>query len=282
MRNLISTTETATKMLEPLCILIYSRSIHGEPGGALRDFLAAHIPGSLYLDLDDELADRSDPKRGRHPLPTPEQFAEVLSRHGIGREHTIIVYDDSNGSQAARLWWMLRWIGCERVALLDGGLLQWQFENRPVESGLGRVLPPPQAAFAATCDSSMVATLEEVEQVAKCDTLLIDVRSAERFRGEAEHIDKRAGHIPDALNIPYSGNLEGMPLHFRAATELEAHYRSAGIVIGTPVICYCGSGVTACHTLLALELAGIARAKLFPGSWSEWIERYPQAVSGER
>lgn len=273
--NILTTTDELAAMLaDKNCLAVYSRSIHGDPGGARRDYLAAHIPGSLYIDLDDELADRSDLTRGRHPLPTCEQFAQVLVKHGIGREHTVVVYDDSNGSQAARLWWMLRWIGSERVSLLDGGLLKWQSENRPVESGLGQKLSPPAEPFSAHCNDGIVASITQVENVIHAGTKLLDARSPERFSGEHEHIDKRAGHIPGAINLPFSGNMNGVPPVFRSASELRARFDELGIKAGDDVIAYCGSGVTACHTLMALELAGIHGAKLYPGSWSEWIERH--------
>lgn len=273
-KPLISTEALQGVLYDERVIVVYSRSIHGNLGGAYTDFLKAHIPRSIFMDVDTELADRSDPRRGRHPLPTPEAFIGALSARGIGPEHWVVVYDDSNGSQAARLWWMLRWIQHEAVSLLDGGLLKWQAEQRDVESGSERKLPPPRTTFAVATNDSMIATIAEVERAEFGGSILLDARSAERFAGNNETIDWRAGHIPGALSSPFAVNLHGMPPTYKSAGELQQRFAAAGITQSKNIICYCGSGVTACHTLLALELAGIAGAKLYPGSWSEWIETH--------
>lgn len=240
-------------------------------------FLEAHIPGAVYVDVDTDLAApvRPDRRGGRHPLPAPEAFADSMSRAGIGNQTAVVVYDDSSGSIAARLWWMLRALD-RPAAVLDGGLSAW---SGPVATGEAE--PPARATFTpkpwpadAVVDA---ATVDRGRSLP--DIVLVDVRAAGRYRGETEPIDPVAGHIPGAVNVPWTEVVDPVTKRFLAPDELRARYREAGIGTGAQTIAQCGSGVVACHALLAFELAGIAPAKLYVGSWSDWISNPVRPVA---
>jgi thiosulfate/3-mercaptopyruvate sulfurtransferase len=274
MNPIVSTSWLADHLHDPNLIVADIRHVATEPGAGFRFYLAGHIPGAVFLDVDSDLADRSDLTKGRHPLPDPRVFVRNLSRVGIGKGMRVVAYDDKAGSNAARLWWMLRWIGVSDVAVLDGGIPKWISEQRPLESGesppRGQVTP-----FDPTVNTRMVVSKGEVLMYAQIG-LLLDARSPERFRGEIEPIDVRAGHIPGAVNAPWEQNITGGedPV-LLSPTELREHYRNLGVSPDRKVACYCGSGVTACHDILALEIAGFPGARLYPGSWSEWIVDSP-------
>jgi len=239
-------------------------------------YLEAHIPGAVYVDVDTDLAApvRDDRAGGRHHLPAPEAFAEAMSRAGIGDETPVVVYDDARGSTSARLWWMLHVLG-HPVAMLDGGLQAW---SGPLETGEG----PPRVTSAASATFTprpwprdTIVDAEDVERL-RTDpgTVIVDVRAAERYRGEIEPIDPVAGHIPGARSVPWTDVVDAATGRFRPADELRARYAGAGLRPGDDqhrAIAQCGSGVTACHALIAFELAGIRGARLYPGSWSDWI-----------
>jgi thiosulfate/3-mercaptopyruvate sulfurtransferase len=218
---------------------------------------------------------------GRHPLPSPDEAARRFGRLGIGPGVQVVAYDDQGGSlSAVRLWWMLRWLGHDAAAVLDGGWQKWIEEDRPVSGG--EETRPPQS-FTPQVRPGMWVTTAEVEQLRRDPAYrLIDVRAPERYRGEVEPIDPVAGHIPGAVNAPYSQNLSESG-GFRQQEELKEYYQS--LVGHTPaerVVFYCGSGVTSIHSLLAMELAGLGQAKLYPGSWSEWIaDRRRPVATGE-
>ena len=224
---------------------------------------AGHIPGAVFVDLDTVLSEpHTDDSHGRHPLPSPERFADGLGQLGIGDEDTVIAYDDAGGVIAARLVWLLRAIGHE-AALLDGGIASWPHQN------LDRAHPrprPPQAFTPVPWPPHLLATIDEV---ASTDQIRIDARDAARFAGGPDPVDPRSGHIPGAKNIPTREHLDAAG-RIAAPQQLRETFARAGIEPGTPVISYCGSGVTACHNLLALERAGLGPARLYPGSWSEW------------
>lgn len=231
----------------------------GEPERGRAAYLEGHIPGAIFVDLDRDLSATEGP--GRHPLPAPRTFAERVGELGIGPEHTVVAYDDRGGAVAARLWWMLGALGHGRVFVLDGGLDAW--------TNAGGATATDVAAYRATrYPTDLVAwpgvldRLHVEREIGR--RTLIDARAPERFRGESEPIDAAAGHIPGAVNIPYEGNL-GPDGRMRSPTELRARYAGAD----RPIV-YCGSGVTACHDILAMELAGLGRATLYPGSWSDW------------
>lgn len=234
-----------------------------DPSGGRARYLQGHIPGAVFVDLERDLTATDGP--GRHPLPSPSDFATTLGRLGVGPHSDVVVYDDAGGSVAARMWWMLEALAHRGTArVLDGGWQAW--EEAGYEASTEEVVPAPvryptpPGAYRGTIDRRAVAS--------RHGYLLIDARAPERYRGETEPVDPRAGHIPGAVNAPWEGNLtpEG---HFRESTELRRRYEALG-ADRRPVIVSCGSGVTSCHVALALELAGLPRPLLYPGSFSEW------------
>ena len=234
---------------------------------------AGHVPGAVFVDLDAVLAGDPSTGEGRHPLPDPGEFAGHLGRLGIGPADTVVAYDDAGGAVAARLWWMLRATGQPDVAVLDGGLAAW---TGPLETGPGTARPvvaraPVPWPRAAIADADEVAAISE----GRSGGVLLDARAAERYRGEVEPIDARAGHIPGARNVPVAGNLDPATGRFLDAAALRERYAEDG----AGVVAYCGSGVNACHTLLALEVAGLPGGRLFPGSWSAWSARGDRPVA---
>jgi thiosulfate/3-mercaptopyruvate sulfurtransferase len=236
---------------------------------ARRDYTAAHIPGAVFADMETDLADLSVPGRGRHPLPSAAAFSATLSRWGLAKDTDVIVYDDASGAMAARLWWMLRLAGHERVAVLDGGWAAWKAAGLPQTAD---VPSPPATDYAVRFDEHAIATSDGVAaMLARGDGALLDARAANRFRGENETIDPVAGHVPGARSRPFSDNLQPN-LTFKQPYELRAELER--ILAGTPpsrTVLMCGSGVTACHDLLAMEHAGLRGARVYAGSWSEWI-----------
>jgi thiosulfate/3-mercaptopyruvate sulfurtransferase len=240
-----------------------------DPSRRGRDaYAAGHVPGAVFLDVDVDLSapggGRGRPD-GRHPWPAADQVARVMGAAGIGRGTTVVAYDDQAGATAARLWYLLRAYGHDEVAVLDGGLAKWMAEGRPIETAEPAFAP---AVFVPRVRPGWVVTKEEVAGRPR-EAVLLDARAGERYRGETEPVDPRAGHIPGALSAPFAGNLgPGAVPVFRPAAELRERYAALGAA-GTEPIVYCGSGVTACHDLLALHVAGL-RGRLYPGSWSEW------------
>lgn len=231
-----------------------------EPDRGRQEYLAGHIPTALYFSLDDDLTGATGP--GRHPLPDATVFAATVGRAGIGKEHTVVVYDDQGGGIAARLWWMLRSLGHERAYVLDGGWRAWTAEPRSVTTEVP-VWDP--VAFTTSGDWSGVITRDEIAD--NQQLLLIDARAAERYRGEHEPIDPVPGHIPGAFNIPYAGNVDATGHHLDPDALRERFAVAAG---KAGVVNYCGSGVTACSNILALTIAGVPDPLLYPGSWSDW------------
>jgi thiosulfate/3-mercaptopyruvate sulfurtransferase len=230
-------------------------------------FLAGHVPGSVYIDLGADLAAPARPEAGRHPLPDPADFAAALGAAGIGDGTTVLALDDTDGSQASRLVWMLRALGVE-AALLDGGLGAWTADGG--ELSTEEPVPSPATFTPRAWGSAVTASADEVEALAGGEgTVVIDARAPERYRGDSEPIDARAGHVPGAVNVPFSGNV-GPDGRFLDPQALRERFAAAGVGNGDEIIVYCGSGVTATHDLLALERAGFTGARLFPGSWSQW------------
>ena len=276
---LVSTHDLATHLDDPDWIIFDCRFLLSQPDEKEKYYLKAHIPGAVYAHLDRDFSAPIIPgQTGRHPLPTPEEAARRFGVMGIGPGMQVVAYDDQGGSLAAvRLWWMLRWLGHEAVAVLDGGWQAWLEEDLPVRGGVET--RPPQTLIARP-RSGLYVTSDEVEQLRRDPGYrLVDVRAGERYRGEVEPIDPVAGHIPGALNAPYTNNLneEGK---FRLPSELRENY--AALLGDTPtgrVIFYCGSGVTSIHSILALQLAGLGEARLYAGSWSEWIASRQRPVA---
>jgi thiosulfate/3-mercaptopyruvate sulfurtransferase len=224
-----------------------------------------HIPGAAYLDVDDDLA--SPPGAGgRHPLPDTEPFLAAVRGAGISRGSLVVVYDDGPGTAAARLWWLLRDYGHDGVLVLDGGLAVWVAAGRPVST---EPVHPEPGDWDGTPGRLPVIEADTMPELVR-DGVLIDARAAERFRGEREPIDPVAGHVPGAVNAPLTGNTDELG-RFLPDEVLRKRFESVGVRDGVPVAAYCGSGVTATQTLLALRLAGFDDAALYPGSWSGWI-----------
>ncbi len=268
--TLISTADLAANLTAPHWVIVDCRFSLADPEQGRRGYEEAHLPGAVYAHLDHDLSGPIIPgQTSRHPLPDAAVFTQTVSNWGIGHDSQVVVYDAGNGSIAARLWWMLRWLGHAAVAVLDGGWARWQAEARPVRRGLES--KPPQH-FAARLRPELLLTTAEVEQI-RLDPAyrLLDARSADRFRGENETLDPVAGHIPGALSCPFAENLDAAQ-GFLDAEALKA--RLAAVLGDTPAertVFYCGSGVTAAHNVLAMLHAGLGEAKLYPGSWSEWI-----------
>ena len=241
-----------------------------------------HIPHALYAHLDRDLSGPRTAGSGRHPLPDPGTLAATFSRFGIDAGVQVVAYDQGPGTYAARAWWLLRWLGHARVAVLDGGFAAWERARLPVSSAPAarlprRFEPRPSPAWVVTTES--IAAALAAGALARGEPLLIDARAADRFAGENETLDPVAGHIPGAHNHPYAGNLDARG-HFLPREDLRRAWTAT--LRGRPptaVVAMCGSGVTACHNLLALEVAGLSGAKLYPGSWSEWIRDPARALT---
>ena len=245
-------------------VLVDTRLALTGPTGRGR-YDAGHLPGASYLDLDDDLAAPPGPG-GRHPLPARDHLVTAVRRAGIARGSTVVVYDEGPGTSASRLWWLLRDHGHDDVLVLDGGLAAWTAVGRPVST---EPVAPDPGDWVGEPGHLPVVDADGVGTVAR-DGVLIDVRAAERFRGEHEPIDPVAGHVPGAVNAPLAGNTDETG-RFRSDADLRKRFADLGVADGGPVAAYCGSGVTATQTLLALRLAGFDDAALYPGSWSGWI-----------
>ena len=231
-----------------------------KPELGAEQYRQAHIPGALFAHMEHDLSGPKTGKNGRHPLPEFQQFVAWVGSKGLKPSDQVVCYDAANGSAAARLWWMLRWIGHKSVAVLDGGMAKWLKEGRPVDAATPQFKP---AVYPAAKPSGTV----KAEEVLK-GALLVDARAPARWRGEQEPIDPVAGRIPGALNrfIMENVNADGT---FKPASQLKAELQK--ILQDRDSVHYCGSGVAACHNLLAMEIAGLAGGKLYAGSWSEWI-----------
>ncbi len=263
MGPLIDVASLAERIDDPTLRIADTRWYLGEPERGRAAYAAGHLPGAAYLDLDNDLSAPDGP--GRHPLPDPVAFARRLGALGIGDGNDVVVYDDRGGVIGARLWWMLRELGHERVAVLDGGLPAWTAAGLSLTA---EVPAWPPASFTGTGAWGRAVDRSEVA-AALGRVLLLDARSPERFRGEEEPIDPVAGHIPTARSAPATDNLDA-DHRLLAPEALAARYRALGVIDPARVVAYCGSGVTACHDLLALEVAGLTGAVLYPGSWSDW------------
>lgn len=231
-------------------------------------YAASHIPGAIFLHLDRDLSGAMTGRNGRHPLPEPVRLMSRLGEVGISNDTQVVVYDDAQGMIAARLWWLLRWLGHTRVAFLDGGFPLWQSEGRPTTADQ---CPRPPSVFRGAPDSRMMVDADYLlARLASPELCLIDARGPDRFRGENETIDPVGGHIPGARNRFFKDNLEADG-RFKPAARLRDEYLAL-MAGATPaqVVASCGSGVSACLDLLAMEIAGLHGARLYPGSWSEW------------
>ncbi len=269
-QTILSAAELNKNLDNPDWAIMDCRFDFDKPELGYQEYLTGHIPGSLYINLDRDLSSKIIPgKTGRHPLPDKKVLADRLSSWGIDSSTQVVVHDNKNGALAARLWWMLRWLGHENVAVLDGGWPAWDIEKYPVETG---EFTRETRVFSPAEHPQYIVDVNVIEEIRlDPDYLLVDSRAAERYWGINETIDPVAGHIPGAVTAPYAGNLDDQGFFLKAELLKE---RFENLLVGIPaeqVIFYCGSGVTACHNIVAMVEAGYEMPKLYPGSWSEWI-----------
>jgi thiosulfate/3-mercaptopyruvate sulfurtransferase len=238
------------------------------PDWGREQYLAAHVPGSVYAHLNDDLSAPPTGSSGRHPLPSADALASTFGRLGIDRSHQVVVYDQDAGMYASRCWWLLRYLGHDAVALLDGGWAKWLREGRPVRAG---VEPRPPAAFTPQVQTHMLLRVDDVAaRLGDTSMLLVDARAPERFEGRSEPLDRVAGHIPGAAHHFFKWNVGPDGTMLPQESLRDAWVDLTGGRPPDEVVMYCGSGVTACHNLLAMEHAGLPGARLYAGSWSEW------------
>jgi thiosulfate/3-mercaptopyruvate sulfurtransferase len=275
--TLISAAELLPHLEKPDWLVVDCRFDLARPAAGEEAYRLGHIPGAVYAHLDRDLSSATTPTSGRHPLPAPERFAATLSRWGVTSDTQIVAYDADTGAYAARLGWMLRWVGHAKVAVLDGGFKAWDSVGLPTSADVPARAP---SHFVARPDRSAWLDAAQVAQrVRQRDWRLLDARAPERFAGEIEPIDAVAGHVPGARNHPFATSL-GPDGRLLPAAQLRERFAISqdGVTDGN-TIAMCGSGVTACHLLLALEVAGKPGAKLYAGSWSEWIRDAARGVA---
>jgi thiosulfate/3-mercaptopyruvate sulfurtransferase len=264
---LISTAELASQLSDPNLLIVDSRHDLMNASFGRDAYASTHIPGAIFVSIDDDLSAEKTGTNGRHPLPSPEVFAKTLGDKGISNACRVVIYDQGSSMFVGRLWWMLKWLGHDDVYALDGGFAQWEKEGRTVEN---RSNARAATSFVAAPRESMRLLAHEVfDAISDAHRRILDARAPERYRGETEPIDPVAGHIPGALNRPFSNNLRDGK--FKPADELRAEFQT--LLAGrTPdaIIHQCGSGVSAISNMIAMEHAGLVGSKLYAGSWSEW------------
>jgi len=267
-RTLIDAEELGGRLDDPRLRLFDCRFDLARPDAGRSRYLDEHIPGARYADLNRDLSAPPDGRSGRHPLPDPRVFERRLRSWGVNGDSIVVAYDDGNGMFAARLWWMLRWLGHEDVTVLDGGMRRWLELDLPLSDAEPRVT---EGNFVARPGRAGVVDADEVQALSQDVTWrILDARSPERYRGEVEPIDAVAGHVPGARNHPFALSVDDRA-RFRPPEELRTSLAaSLGDLPAGRAVVMCGSGVTACHLILAMEHAGLHGARLYPGSWSEW------------
>lgn len=268
--TIISTDELLAQLTNPSWVIIDCRYSLAEPDRGRQAYEKAHIPGAIYAHLDQDLSDPHIPgQTGRHPLPEVASLSDRLGRWGVGPGVQVALYDDAGGAIAARLWWMLRWLGHDAVAVLDGGWPRWLSEEHPTHIGSES---HQSRRFSPAPRSHMMVSAQLVDEYRiQANSRIFDSRSADRYHGQNENIDPIAGHIPGAISAPYQKNIGPQDLFL---SQEQLRDRFLNLLDGEPAqeaIFYCGSGVTAAHNLLALAYAGLGDARLYVGSWSEWI-----------
>jgi thiosulfate/3-mercaptopyruvate sulfurtransferase len=274
---IIGVTELAARLGSPDLVVCDTRWYLGAPQRGRTEYAAEHVPGGWFLDLDTDLADHHVTGRGRHPLPDPVVFARRMAELGVGPDTTVVGYDDGSGVPAARLWWMLDALGHRSVRMLDGGIAAWRAAGQPLESGSGPAARPDPVTLSLK--TAWPRTVERDELRERIGELtLLDVRASERYRGEVEPVDPQPGHIPGAISAPSATNVGADGL-LRAADELSARFGDLGAADGDVVVS-CGSGVTACHTALAMRIAGLPDPILYIGSYSDWVTAGLPVVTG--
>lgn len=279
-QTIVSTDELARHLDDPNWVIVDCRFSLDDPERGRRDYLQSHIPGAVYAHLNEDLSRPVIPGvTGRHPLPAVDAFISKLSAWGIGPDVQVVVYDDMGGAYAARLWWMLRWLGHDTVAIQDGGWPLWVQESRPLQSGIES---RPARSFKPHLRPELFASTSDVEAMRQDPAYrVLDARRAERYRGENEPIDPVAGHIPGAKSAPFA-ELLAPDGRFLPPEELRAHFQKLlGDVPAERTASYCGSGVTAALNLVALAHAGLGEGRLYAGSWSEWITNPDHPIERE-
>ena len=275
--TLISASELANHLDKPNWIIFDCRFSLADSTAGAKAYRQSHIPGARYADLNQHLSSPVKSYTGRHPLPDFSALTQQLGLWGVSNSSQIVVYDDASGAFAGRMWWLLRSMGHQHVAVLDGGIKQWQKKNQPVTTVLPKIQP---SQFRCYLDQKQWLSATEVENgLALRHITLIDARTPERFQGLQEPIDPVAGHVPKALNRPFQHNLDKDGL-FLPAAQLKTQFQTLTANRNPEQIVHmCGSGVTGCHNLLAMEIAGLQGSKLYAGSWSEWIVDKNRAVA---
>lgn len=248
-----------------------------DPQGGLKNYLAGHIPGAQFADMDTQLSSPMTETSGRHPLPAADTFLAQLRAWGVSNSTQLIAYDDISGAFAARLWWLMRWMGHTRVAVLDGGLQKWTESGQPLSQEEASY---SKGDFSGRANLDWVIDINSVCTELDADNItLIDARAADRFTGKDQKTDPVPGHVPGAINLPFGGNLTKQGV-FEAPQVIRKRFESLVEAKSVDqVVNMCGSGVTACHNLLALEIAGFPPSKLFVGSWSQWIRDTSRPVA---
>jgi len=276
--TLISVSELASHLEDPQLVIFDCRHDLMKPGAGELAYAQGHIPGAHFADTDRDLSGPKNGRNGRHPLPDAQIFKEWLGRNGVEASTQVVGYDNVGSASAARLWWLLKWLGHERVAVLDGGWEAWVKAQQPISTSAPA---SKQVRFTGTPRDNWVGVTDVVGNLFSKEFVVIDARAADRFKGLTEPIDPVAGHIPGARNRLYKDNLlpDG---RYKTAEQLRAEFNA--LLAGTPperIVHQCGSGVSACHNLLAMEIAGLPGSRLYPGSWSEWVADATRPVAKE-
>ncbi len=275
-RTIISVEELNNNLNNTNWFVFDCRFMLKDPAGGLSKFNQGHIPGAQFADMDKDLSSAMTASSGRHPLPDPEELIAKLKKWGVNNTSQVICYDDMSGAFAARMWWLMKWLGHENVAVLDGGIEKWTAAGLSLETD---VQSKPTGSFSATADNEMWVDVNFVQQQLEQGNInLLDARSEERFTAKDSKTDPVAGHVPGAKSFPFSGNLTQQGL-FQSSDELKNRFANEFAAQHTEVINMCGSGVTACHNLLAMTIAGLPMSRLYVGSWSEWIKEKSRPVA---
>jgi thiosulfate/3-mercaptopyruvate sulfurtransferase len=275
----INMNDLLNRLKDPGLVIIDCRFDLKDIDWGYKSYLEGHIPGAVYAHLDHDLSSRITPQSGRHPLPAADDFNQVLRKFGVNQSSQIVAYDSSGGAYAARLWWMLRYYGHTSTAVLNGGYTKWKSENYPIESGSHQNIATNYQINVQGSKNLLITTNEVRQNLETEKYVFLDARSHERYCGEVEPIDAVAGHIPGAINRFHGENLNP-DMTIKTKHQLQQEFKQ--LLQENPpenVVVYCGSGVTSCLHILAMEYAGLSGARLYPGSWSEWI-RHPDHPIG--
>jgi len=251
-----------------------------DPGAGQLEYEKGHIPRAIFADLEKDLSSEKTRMSGRHPLPRVEDFIRTVEEWGVHPDSQVIVYDDAGGVFAGRLWWMFRWIGHKNVAVLDGGLPAWELSGLPVTNSFQSVESLTTGTYQAQLVDELVVSTTDIENnLTAREFTLLDARGPERFSGEKEPVDPVGGHVPYAINLPYKANLDENGC-FLSAVNLRERFEPLVASLGSKnVVHMCGSGVSACHNILAMEIAGFRTPQLYVGSWSEWVNNSSRPIA---